>query len=141
MIPVFLKKLFGAEAKAAAPVAHHPHIELLIKEAESTGDDSRLTAETILKWAWDKHDKKLNIAAPQEFIDHLKGSAYKPSSDLTPEEKTGLSARKALICDALESIKTSGHLESQIGHRLRALSETGQVPPPTPQARAPRQNI
>lgn len=104
-----------------------PHHEILIEEAEKTGDDARLMAQIILNWAWAKYDQKPFTASAAEFIENLTAQGYKVASALSQDEKKNLSPRKLLICEALEGIQKTGHLDGRMGHALRHFSETGEM--------------
>lgn len=115
-----LRRVFGG-AKAE-PIPHHV---VLAKEAERTGDDTRLTAEIIVKWSWDHLNEAPNVASAAEFVENCADNGHKPESNLSPEEKAALSPAQLLICRALDGIQKDGQLDGRMGHILREFSETG----------------
>lgn len=118
---VWLKRIFADKTEPRT------HLEILIEEARRTGDGSRLIADSIVSWAWARYKNEPNAAEAPEFLEHLALIGYKPISDLSDDEKRGVSPKKLLVCEALEGIKENGSLEAKIGHVLRHLSETGEI--------------
>ena len=114
-----------------------PHHEVLIEEAEKTGDDARLMAEIIVNWSWDTYKQRPFMASAAEFVEQHAPNGYKPASDLSDDEKKDMSPRKLFICEALDSVQKSGHLDGKMGHALRHFSETGVIVKPATDSRQP----
>ena len=127
----FLKKAFSVQPEP------RPHHEVLAEEAEITGDDTRLTAEIIVKWAWDTHAQKPFIAPADEFVENLSPNGHRAISVLSPDEKSKMSIRQLLISEALDGIQKDGYLDAQMGQVLRHFSETGHIVKPQSASRKP----